>query len=62
MCNPVSQPVSTAQVSLSDAVSVRMLRAALDAQEQQGSEIVEMIEDAAALSVPAHHGRLDVYA
>jgi hypothetical protein len=61
MSNPVSQPVSTSQVTLSNVVSLRVLRTALDAQKQQGSQMIEMIKDAAASSAPAHDGRLDVY-
>ena len=62
MCNPVSAPVSTAQVTLSNDVSVRMLRTALDSQKEQGSAIVEMIKDAAATPSAARDGRVDVYA
>ena len=62
MCNPVSQPVSTATLSLDNAVSVRVLRKALDAQVQEGSQIVQMIKNAAVQPARAEDGRLDVYA
>jgi hypothetical protein len=62
MCDPIGQAVSTSSLNLSSAVSVRVLRKALDAQEQQGSQIVEMIKDAAAMPAVDDDGHVDVYA